>query len=381
MFVSGVFNGETTSPSHRARIPSTFAVHATNDEYTLGALIDMEYGIYYRRGAVKGATYELRWYAHRSLPNLYVLEVEATLESGATEAVLNFENNHGPPSTDIVFRELSPDDARVFTCGNTTVPETSDGPRHTVCLAYSPVPTSFVVTEVNSGKTKTFITAIRTSLDALPEGTAILDAAIADLENGMKLAETDTLRSEHVDAWGELWKHGVYTDRPDLAIGINASLFAILSSVRADWPYGLAPGGLTNYYNGHSFWDTETWMYPPMLLLHSDIARGLLAYRFNRLDGARQKALSYSPPWAGAMFPWESAFSGVETCPTWAATGLREDHISADISFAVWQYWLAQRDEEWFKSTAYEILVGVAGNCFPLVIVVKVALIVMITLV
>jgi len=34
------------------------------------------------------------------------------------------------------------------------------------------------------------------------------------------------------------------------------------------------------------------------------------------------------------MFPWESAFSGIETCPLWADTGLYEVHISGDIVFA-----------------------------------------------
>ena len=38
------------------------------------------------------------------------------------------------------------------------------------------------------------------------------------------------------------------------ALAANASLFAILSSLREEWAYGLAPGGLTNAYNGHSFW-------------------------------------------------------------------------------------------------------------------------------
>ena len=67
--------------------------------------------------------------------------------------------------------------------------------------------------------------------------------------------------------------------RPDVAKAVNASLYAVLSSVRDDWAHGLAPGGLTNYYNGHSFWDTETWMYPPLLLLQPNLAKGLLQYR------------------------------------------------------------------------------------------------------
>lgn len=57
-------------------------------------------------------------------------------------------------------------------------------------------------------------------------------------------------------------------------------------------------------------------MQPPLLLLHPQISRSLVQYRYDRMDGAETKALSYDPPFAGTMFPWESAFSGEETCPT-----------------------------------------------------------------
>lgn len=60
------------------------------------------------------------------------------------------------------------------------------------------------------------------------------------------------------------------------------------------------------------------------------------------------------------MFPWESAFSGVETCPTFAATGLREDHINGDIAFAVWQEWSMRQDKDWLRSIGYPMLTGIA---------------------
>ena len=103
-------------------------------------------------------------------------------------------------------------------------------------------------------------------------------------------------------------------------------------------------------------------MFPPILLLHPDAADTLLSYRVARLPGAREKARSYSPPFDGAMFPWESAYSGQETCPTWAATGLREIHISGDIAFAVWQMWRSMLDDSggWLDATAWPLLEGIA---------------------
>jgi len=62
------------------------------------------------------------------------------------------------------------------------------------------------------------------------------------------------------------------------------------------------------------------------------------------------------------MFPWESALTGSETCPTWAATGLREIHISGDIAFAVWQFWRANQDNSngWLNQTGFPLLSGIA---------------------
>ena len=80
-------------------------------------------------------------------------------------------------------------------------------------------------------------------------------------------------------------------------------------------------------------------MPPRRLLWHPDLASSLLTYRYIRIAGAevcgrartvfwscgrtrvhraQEKAGSYSPPYSGAMFPWESAFTGEECCPTWA---------------------------------------------------------------
>ena len=83
--------------------------------------------------------------------------------------------------------------------------------------------------------------------------------------------------------------------------------YYLLASVRADWPQGLSPGGLaTDGYNGHSFWDCETFMYPSLLLLQPDLARSLLQYRLDRFAGAQAKARRNG--YSGLMFPWESAF-------------------------------------------------------------------------
>eukprot|EP01031_Cornospumella_fuschlensis_P033191 gene33192-40158_t len=362
MYVSGIFNGETTSPSHRAAMPALYAV-TVDDSTTTGVLLDVSTGTYHRRGTLSGhaVSYELRWYAHRTRKNLYVLEMDLN-SAETTNVSINLSTNVLQKSPDISFATLPAPLANVgLQCGETLIPETTDGPTHKVCMAYDVLPASLPVSPGSSALR--FVMSVYTSLDSstTAKGGDYIMAGAMDALTATRKLSRDELYAEHVQGWQELQASGVEVrGRGDVAAAINASVYAILSSVRADWPYGLAPGGLTNYYNGHSFWDTETWMYPPLLFTHSFLARALLQYRFDRLDGARQKAQSYSPPFSGTMFPWESAFSGVETCPSWAATGQREDHISGDIALAAWQFWLMSGDVDWLRTVGYPLLEGIS---------------------
>lgn len=88
-------------------------------------------------------------------------------------------------------------------------------------------------------------------------------------------------------------------------------------------------------------------MFPNLALLHPDFAASLLEYRISRLNGAHSKAQSHTPPYSGAMYPWESALTGIECTPVLATTGHREIHISGDISVAAQQYWNLTQDTEW----------------------------------
>jgi trehalose/maltose hydrolase-like predicted phosphorylase len=104
----------------------------------------------------------------------------------------------------------------------------------------------------------------------------------------------------------------------------------------------------------------ETWMYPNLLVLYPPLAQSGLRYRYQRFDEASAKAKSYKPPYRGIMFPWESAFTGTETCPTVALTGLLEHHISGDIVFAARQYYYTQPTTPQEKETIWEMVKGVS---------------------
>ena len=80
-----------------------------------------------------------------------------------------------------------------------------------------------------------------------------------------------------------------------MAQAVYGSMYYILSSTRHDWPYGLSPGGLPGgeEYMGHTFWDQDIWMYPPLVLLYPDLARSSMRYRKNRWPAARRIAKEY----------------------------------------------------------------------------------------
>lgn len=170
----------------------------------------------------------------------------------------------------------------------------------------------------------------------------------------------EALMQAHCRLWDELWQGDIRIEGDDDAQRIvRFALFNLYSSCRGGSRLSIPPMGLSlQGYNGHIFWDTELWMYPPMLLLNQDIARSMLDYRFDRLPAARKKALAYG--YRGAMFPWESDDSGEEATPTHALTGPFEHHITADIGIACWNYYCVTRDMRWLQREGYPLLKEIA---------------------
>jgi trehalose/maltose hydrolase-like predicted phosphorylase len=125
----------------------------------------------------------------------------------------------------------------------------------------------------------------------------------------------------------------------------------------------VSPAGLSsNGYDGHIFWDAETWMYPSLLAQHPDLAAGMDAYRFQRLAEAQQHAAATG--YAGARFPWESAYDGTEQIPPPTSVnseGLYEQHITADIALAQWQYYLVSGNKTWLAQQGWPVLSGAAA--------------------
>ncbi|MBV8522729.1 MAG: glycoside hydrolase family 65 protein, partial [Acetobacteraceae bacterium] len=174
--------------------------------------------------------------------------------------------------------------------------------------------------------------------------------------------------AEHEAAWSTGWQVGDIEVAGDPAAQ-QALRFAIYHLISAANPnderVSIGARGLTGSdYNGHVFWDTEIYLLPFYTLTWPEAARALLMYRFHTLAGARAKAAGMG--WRGAMYAWESADTGAETTPDHVIgpdgriipvlCGKQEQHITADVAYAVWQYWQATRDESFLLEAGAEIM-------------------------
>ena len=175
-----------------------------------------------------------------------------------------------------------------------------------------------------------------------------------------KLEGRERLISFHTKAWQELWKSDIIIEGdPQSQQDVHSMLYHLYSFSREGTALSPSPMGLSGLgYNGHVFWDTELWMYPSLLVLHPEIAKSLVEYRFQRLDAAKRNA--FSKGYKGAMYPWESAETGVEETPVWALSGPFEHHITACVGIAAWNYYCVTQDKQWLREKGYPILSATA---------------------
>lgn len=175
-----------------------------------------------------------------------------------------------------------------------------------------------------------------------------------------KLQGRDRLVEMHNKAWDELWKSDIVIEGDAQSQqDVRSMIYHLYSFVREGSSNSPSPMGLSGLgYNGHVFWDTELWMFPALLQLQPAMAKGMMEYRFERLEAAKRNA--YGKGYKGAMYPWESAGSGVEETPVWALSGPFEHHITACVAIAAWNYYAVTQDKNWLREKGWPILQATA---------------------
>lgn len=166
----------------------------------------------------------------------------------------------------------------------------------------------------------------------------------------------DKFVAKHESEWARIWQSDIVIEGDEESqLDVRSALYHLYSFVGEDNRESPSPMGLSSEgYNRHVFWDTEIWMFPPLLMLNQQMAKSCVDYRIDRIPQARQRACMFG--YKGIMFPWESDDSGEEATPIHALTGPLEQHITADVAIAAWNYYNVTKDKEWLRSSGYPLI-------------------------
>ncbi|HSZ41186.1 MAG TPA: glycosyl hydrolase family 65 protein [Trebonia sp.] len=138
---------------------------------------------------------------------------------------------------------------------------------------------------------------------------------------------------------------------------VRFGLFHILQAgARGEFRPIPAKGLTGTGYDGHTFWDTETFVLPVLTYTKPSAAASALRWRYATLDEARSHARELGLH--GAAFPWRT-IRGQECSGYWPA-GTAAFHINADIAYAVTKYLEASEDEPFEREVALPLLVETA---------------------
>lgn len=214
------------------------------------------------------------------------------------------------------------------------------------------------------------LVAITASRDPDAGETAVVPRALAHLQGHT----WDSLRLAQQAAWQQLWADCdvIIEGDNEAQLATRFNLFQLLvAAPQHDERVSIGAKTLSGLgYRGHVFWDTEIFILPFFIHTRPELARNMLLYRYHTLAGARQKAANNG--YLGAQYPWESAATGEEVTPTWVPhptdrtklvriwTGDIQIHISADVAYAIMQYWRATGDDEFLRDYGAEMILDTA---------------------
>ena len=190
---------------------------------------------------------------------------------------------------------------------------------------------------------------------SLPAMRDQVDAALAAVVHG----GWDALCGEQSRCLEGFWSRSDVQIEGDIQIqqAVRFALFQIFqAAVRAEQRAIPAKGLTGNGYDGHAFWDTETFVLQVLTYLDPQSVAHALRWRHSTLDTARDRAEQLGLD--GCAFPWRT-ITGEECSAYWPA-GTAAFHINADIADAVTRYLRATGDTEFAAGVGLELLVETA---------------------
>ncbi len=231
--------------------------------------------------------------------------------------------------------------------------------------------------DVKQGDVLTFemITRLNTSRDIEYHVSGIeLDELREKSKNEIEAVRNeryDSLLNNNNEKWNQWWDEMEIEIDTDENWDIISTRFAQYQIRRFtpmhDWRANIeAKGFAGEEYKGHTFWDTEIFIWPYFLYTKPEVSRNLLKHRHFVSNSAYIKAKENDQ--TGMMWPWETTWHDKgEACPTWGAVDRKEGrrikvwpaynqlHIGACITWALYQYHVSTSDNKFMDDYGYEV--------------------------
>jgi len=235
-----------------------------------------------------------------------------------------------------------------------------EGPDGTVTSSHSEPDLGRVTvsTELQPGQTLRVVKLLAYGWSSRRSQPAVRDQVDAGLAAARRTGWDGLVRAqrEYLD---DVWDRADVELEGDPALqqAVRFALFHVVQSAARAERRAIPAKALTGRgYDGHSFWDMETYTLPVLTYVLPEAARDALLWRHSTMDLARERARELNL--AGVAFPWRT-IRGQECSGYWPA-GTAAFHVNADIADAVRRYIAGTGDEEFERGPGLEILVETA---------------------
>ena len=235
-----------------------------------------------------------------------------------------------------------------------------EGPEGTVTAAESESDLARVTisTELAPGQTLTVVKLLAYGWSSRRSMPALRDQVDAALASARRTGWEGLLAAQRAyldDVWS---RADVELDGdPELQQAVRFAIFQVVQAAARAEGTGIPAKGLTGRgYDGHTFWDMDTYALPVLTYVAPEAARDALRWRHATLDRARARARELHL--AGAAFPWRT-IRGEECSGYWPA-GTAAFHVNAGVADAVRRYVAATGDGEFERGPGIELLVETA---------------------